>query len=386
MSCKFIWFSLPIKIKKAVRTYNSQLSSEVKKIEWYNLPKKINLLYDELYVIKGAQGSLPKPSDFIWYNLPNKLQSLCNLLDFELDGNFDITADWDFFGVTDEASFIANSSLFFIDATFVNVSNFSLVGDRLRCNIETDAKSLNMYGDGVFGIKEVIAITNLPSLIFLNIGVSLLTEFNPILSLPENLTSLQLFNTSLTEFNPTLPLPNSLEQLNLANNQLTEFNPTLPLPNSLEQLILTNHQLTEFNPTLPLPNSLEQLNLANNQLTEFNPTLPLPSGLGNLGLGNNQLTEFNPTLPLPNSLEQLNLANNQLTEFNPTLPLPDGLLQILLIANQFTTQVYEDSEDWATAQPYFINGCNMSFSGNPNSPIGTNFETILATKNVTLSY
>ena len=250
-------------------------------------------------------------------NSKSRVSNRLFLFSNELDINFDVRADWDFFGVTDEASFIANSSLFFIDATFVNVSNFSLVGNRLRCNIETDAKSLNMYGDGVFGIKEVIAITNLPSLIFLNIGVSLLTEFNPILSLPENLTSLQLFNTSLTEFNPTLPLPNSLEQLNLANNQLTEFN---------------------------------------------------------------------PTLPLPNSLQQLNLSYNQLTEFNPTLPLPDGLLQILLIANQFTTQGYEDSEDWATAQPYFINGCNMNFSGNPDSPIGTNFETILATKNVTLSY
>jgi hypothetical protein len=299
MSCKFIWFSLPIKIKKAVGAYNSQLSSEVKKIEWYNLPKKINLLYDELYIIKGAQGFLPKPSYFIWYNLPNKLQALCNLLDFEEPEpsfNFDVRADWDYFTVTDEASFIANSSLFFIDATFVNVSNFSLVGNRLRCNIETDSKSLNMYGDGVFGIKEVIAITNLPSLIFLNIGLSLLTEFNPTLPLPENLTSLQLLNTPLTEFNPTLPLPNNLVDLFLQNNQLTKFN---------------------------------------------------------------------LTLPLPSSLITLNLQNNQIT-----------------------TQGYEDSEPWATAQPSFIslNGCRIFFNGNPDSPIGTNFETILATKNVTLFY
>jgi len=48
--------------------------------------------------------------------------------------------------------------------------------------------------------------------------------------------------------------------------------------------------------------------------------------------------------------------------------------------------VDENSEAWANNQSAFTNLCEIYFTGNPDSPIGTNFETILLTKNATLSY
>jgi phosphate transport system substrate-binding protein len=89
---------------------------------------------------------------------------------------------------------------------------------------------------------------------------------------------------------------------------------------------------------------------------------------------------------MSSQLQTITLPDNLLTSLNSSFILPESVTQVVLNNNQFTTQGYEDSEDWATAQPYFINGCTMFFTGNPDSPIGTNFETILATKNVTLSY
>jgi hypothetical protein len=341
MSCKFIWFSLPIKIKKAVRTYNSQLSSEVKKIEWYNLPKKINLLYDELYVIKGAQGSLPKPSDFIWYNLPNKLQSLCNLLDFELDGNFDITANWNDAGVTDIDSF----KQFIIDSgglleEDVVVSAFQRVGDRVVANVDITGSNFSL----TYFIKtsEVKRIGNL-------IGENI--DFS--VALNESADCNYIVDTTY----------NAITSLTIGGAGNAVFKPTAKISDNLTNLIISNCLSLYFDPQVALPESLSDLQLFDLNLEDFNPTLPLPSQLQNINLQINSLTSLNPSFVLPETISIADFTNNQ-----------------------FTTQGYEDSEDWATAQPYFINGCNMSFNGNPDSPIGTNFETILATKNVTLSY
>jgi hypothetical protein len=318
MSCKFIWFSLPIKIKKAVRTYNSQLSSEAKKIEWYNLPKKINLLYDELYVIKGAQGSLPKPSDFIWYNLPNKLQSLCNLLDFELDGNFDITANWDDTGVTDIDSFREWIALTIDGETpEFTVSAFTRVGDRVVANVDI----------------------TLP----LGAGINYFLEFYEIKRLGN------LIGDSF--------------EVRLSGNSSGQCNFVLDRTYNINNLTITDFSELTFNLSTNISDIMSLMTITNTTSLNVN----------------------SDTIPSENLID-LNSGNNNIESLNSYFTLPENLQNLGLESNQFTTQGYEDSEDWATAQPYFINGCNMSFGGNPDSPIGTNFETILATKNVTLSY
>jgi hypothetical protein len=342
MSCKFIWFSLPIKIKKAVRTYNSQLSSEVKKIEWYNLPKKINLLYDELYLIKGAQGSLPKPSNFIWYNLPNKLQSLCNLLDFELDGNFDITANWDVGGVTDIDSF----KQFIIDSSGLSeedivVSTFERIGDRVVANV--DITGSNFTFTSFINISEVKRLGNL-------IG--------------NNISF--VFSSNTTEDNLDFILDREYS--------------------AITSLTITGEGNLVFQPSTNISNNLTTLSIFGVTSVDFNPQVALPESLISLEIIDTGLEDFNPSLYLPSQLSEISLLGNLLTSLNSSFILPESVTQVAFNNNQFTTQGYEDSEDWATAQPYFINGCNMSFTGNPDSPIGTNFETILATKNVTLSY
>jgi hypothetical protein len=317
MSCKFIWFSLPIKIKKAVRTYNPQLSSEAKKIKWHNLPKKINLFYDELYLIKGAQGSLPKPSDFIWYNLPNKLQALCNLLDFELDGNFDITANWGDAGVTDIDSFrewIATT----IDEETIEftVSAFTRVGDRVVADVDIILPT----GVGINYFLEFYEIKRLGNLIGDAIEVVLAGNNG--------------------QCNFVLDRTYNIDNLNISDFSELTFNPSTNISDIMSLMTITNIMSLNVNSDTILSENLNGLELSNSNIESLNSYFTLPENLQNLGLE----------------------------------------------SNQFTTQGYEDSEEWATAQPYFINGCNMSFDGNPDSPIGTNFETILATKNVTLSY
>jgi hypothetical protein len=317
MSCKFIWFSLPIKIKKAVRTYNSQLSSEVKKIEWYNLPKKINLLYDELYLIKGAQGSLPKPSNFIWYNLPNKLQALCNLLDFELDGNFDITANWGDAGVTDIDSFREWIALTIDEETIeFTVSAFTRVGDRVVADVDI----------------------TLPT----GLGINYFLEFYEIKKLG-NL------------------IGDAIEVVLSGNNGQCNF--VLDRTYNIGNLYIGDFSELTFNPSTNISDIMSLMTITNITSLNVNSDTILSENLIDLYLGNNNIESLNSYFTLPENLQNLGLESNQ-----------------------FTTQGYEDSEDWATAQPYFINGCTMFFTGNPDSPIGTNFETILATKNVTLSY
>ena len=79
MTYKFKWYNLPNEIKTATEPYSDGLSQGVKDITWYNLPKKLNLLYDELYDIKEA--NITKPNKFSRYNLPHSLESLWELIE-----------------------------------------------------------------------------------------------------------------------------------------------------------------------------------------------------------------------------------------------------------------------------------------------------------------
>lgn len=107
-------------------------------------------------------------------------------------------------------------------------------------------------------------------------------------------------------------------------------------------------------------------------------------GVTDLFLRDNQIVDFNPSIALPNSLTNLDLRLNQLSQFNPSIPIPTTITTLALSDNNFTD--YSLSEPWANEQPAFTNLCTIVFNGNPVTPIGTTFETILNTKNATLIY
>ncbi len=130
---------------------------------------------------------------------------------------------------------------------------------------------------------------------------------------------------------------------------------------------------------------LLNLFLDGNQITEFNPSIALPNSLTYLFLNSNQITEFNPSIALPNSLTSLSLSGNQITEFNPSIALPTALIELYLDSNLLTTASYLLSETWATSQPAFVNICEVLFESNINSVSGTTLETILISKNCTVT-
>lgn len=268
----------------------------------------------------------------------NRLFSFSN----ELDGNFDITANWDDVGVTDIDSF----KQFIIDSSGLSeeevvVSAFQRVEDRVVANVDITGSNFSLTY--FINISEVKRIGNL-------IG--------------NNISFTFLSNTTEDNLDFTLDREYSaITSLTIEGAGNVVFKPTVKISDNLTTLIIFGVTSVNFNPQVALPESLIRLEIIDTGLEDFNPSLSLPS-----------------------QLNQIDLLDNLLTSLNSSFILPESVTQVGLNNNQFTTQGYEDSEDWATAQPYFINGCTMFFTGNPDSPIGTNFETILATKNVTLSY
>jgi hypothetical protein len=102
-----------------------------------------------------------------------------------------------------------------------------------------------------------------------------------------------------------------------------------------------------------------------------------------LALGN--ITAVDKIGGFDNTLLKLYLNDNLLTAFNPTTSLPITLIELDLSANLITTAGYTASEPWANAQPSFSSNCDIFFMGNVNSVTGTNLETILLTKNCTIT-
>jgi len=120
-----------------------------------------------------------------------------------------------------------------------------------------------------------------------------------------------------------------------------------------------------------------------NTITEFYYAIPI--GLQNLYLVGNQIVDFNPSIALPIGLQILVLASNQIVDFNPSIALPIGLQNLDLGGNQMTIAGYTASETWANAQPSFTSSCNVYFTNNIDSVSGTDLETILISKNCTIS-
>lgn len=158
--------------------------------------------------------------------------------------NFWVFADWAALGVTNQATFIAwveaNS-----DYTVDSVTDFSLVGTELKCNIAASG------GTGLFfqsqGITEVKAIGN---------GFELIN----ILRLTDN---------NLTTFNPTLPLPISVTNLYLDVNNISDW--LLLEPWITAQPAFTNpcEIYTQDNPTSAVGTAFETAaNLKNATIVE----------------------------------------------------------------------------------------------------------------------
>ena len=255
--------------------------------------------------------------------------------------NFDITANWatgdSNYPVTDQASFelfLGNRGFedYSCDLTNIVITNFSLIGGRLTCNLTADGSVLDISG---MQVTEVLSVGDL-------LG---------------------------------------LQELHLTSNQIVIFNPTISLPVGLKYLFLNDNQIVIFNPTIALPVELFDLNLADNQIISFNPTIALPITLESLALVRNQIVIFNPTIALPVDLQGLYLGENQIVIFNPTIALPVALIYLDLGNNQMTTAGYSASEAWANAQPNFTSVCQVFVGNNVNSISGTNLQVILISKN-----
>jgi hypothetical protein len=138
--------------------------------------------------------------------------------------NFELTSpNWAFEGVTDEASFIywlgnrVNSHEDANDLTNIEVSNFSLVGNTIICN---------MIADGTMYTLDGLQLTNADKIGVVN-----------------GLQSLMLFSNQLTSFNPAIDFPD-LAVLIISQNQLSIFNPPVGLPVTMRYLDLNSNEMT----------------------------------------------------------------------------------------------------------------------------------------------
>jgi len=186
--------------------------------------------------------------------------------------NFDITANWATgdlaFPVTDQASFevfLASRNYNYTNnLTNIVISNFSIVGNRITCNLSADGTILDISN---MQVTDITSIGNLGQLQYLYLNNNQIITFDPTIALPSSLQVLYLGQNQIITFDPTIALPSSLQVLYLYNNQIITFDPTIALPISLQYLHLNNNQIITFDPTIALPISLQSLHLYNNQMT-----------------------------------------------------------------------------------------------------------------------
>ena len=139
---------------------------------------------------------------------------------------FDVTADWaNIYGfpVTDQASFeyfLQNYSYSSLtnDLTDIVITDFSLISNRLTCNLQANGTTLSLAASDV---SEFNSIGNINGLVNIDLYSSALNTFNPTKALPDTLTYLSLNSADLVEFNPIITLPTTLTMLNLNNNYFT---------------------------------------------------------------------------------------------------------------------------------------------------------------------
>lgn len=253
--------------------------------------------------------------------------------------NFDITANWSLTtpSVVDESSFRT-----FLESgedgegninslTDVVITDFSLVGNRLTCNLTANTG----FGDLYLSYMDITDITSFGNL--------------------QIIESLYLYgNNILSVDNTTWPI--GVANLDLSNNSIISVD-NVTWPSTINgYLALSANLLTSVNDVI-WPSSLQTLYVANNSINSFNPSTPLPSGIISIYLSYNPLTYFHPNIPLPDSINHLQLNNNQITAVG-----------------------YTASEPWANAMSVIPGRGNVYFNNNVDSVSGTNLETVLIAK------
>ena len=140
---------------------------------------------------------------------------------------FDVTADWanpTGIPVTDQASFeffLQNYSYYSLtnDLTDIVITDFSLVSNRLTCNLQANGTTLTLAGS--YFVSEFNSVGNIKGLVNIDLYAAALNTFNPTKALPDTLTYLSLNSADLVEFNPIITLPTTLTMLDLNNNFFT---------------------------------------------------------------------------------------------------------------------------------------------------------------------
>ena len=102
-----------------------------------------------------------------------------------------------------------------------------------------------------------------------------------------------------------------------------------------------------------------------------------------LNLSNKSITKVNYITKT--GFDEIQLYNNLLTDFNLSKPFPIDLNVVLVQNNLITNAGYTASEAYANLQTSFESNCEFDFEGNTDTVVGTNFETILTTKNATVN-
>jgi hypothetical protein len=185
--------------------------------------------------------------------------------------NFDVTIDWSTLNVTNQATFETFLSSFYQaengilnDLTNIVISDFSLVGRTLKCNLTADGTTLTL-GQGYIGANQgqINDIGNINGLLYFDANYANAVVSNDI------------------------TYPSTLITIDYTHNIITDFNPVNGLPNGLQHLILNYNQISRFAPSTPMPSTLLDINLNSNLLDHpdpFNPNTILCLGLNSIDL------------------------------------------------------------------------------------------------------
>ena len=167
------------------------------------------------------------------------------------DVNFDITANWATgdlnYPVVDQASFIyflGNRSYEDVNnLTNIIVTNFSLTGNVLKCNLFADGTTLDLSSIEITNFKKVGKLNGLHALF---LGANQIITFNPTIALPNSLKYLELGGNQIITFNPTIALPNSLLYLKLNNNKFTNVGYSASEPWANAMIVILNRGTIYF--------------------------------------------------------------------------------------------------------------------------------------------
>jgi len=238
MSCKFIWYNLPKQIKDKLGINDGK--------GWSNIPKRVNKLLDALKTDKPTCYStlFPNGHNILWHDLPNRLEKVCELIGCEEPSliNFDVEADWESIDITDAESFlnrIIEGDYFAIGDTIENISNFSLVENRLRCTLEPVNSIASLLNFNLTKINSFISNQG-----FIIISGTLIDSFDKLGDIYETISDINIGGNQLS----TVDIPDTfinLSVLEIQNNGLSTITRFPLFPNLSSFNLYQNNFTTE---------------------------------------------------------------------------------------------------------------------------------------------